>query len=164
MERGKIQVYYGNGQGKTSAALGNAIRAASNGSSVIVIQFMKGSTDSEYLKRLEPEVRFFRFERSPEGFDDLNDEEKQEEKQNIENGLNYARKVLATDECDLLVLDEVLGLPEEGMATENDITGILKAKSLMASVIMTGRNLPDSIRQEADEVYNIVSEKQRDQT
>jgi cob(I)alamin adenosyltransferase len=164
MERGKIQVYYGNGQGKTSAALGNAIRAASNGSSVIVIQFMKGSTDSEYLKRLEPEVRFFRFERSPEGFDDLNDEEKQEEKQNIVNGLNYARKVLATDECDLLVLDEVLGLPEEGMATENDITGILKAKSLMASVIMTGRNLPDSIRHEADEVYNIVSEKQRDQT
>lgn len=164
MERGKIQVYYGNGQGKTSAALGNAIRAASNGSSVIVIQFMKGSTDREYLKRLEPEVRFFRFERSPEGFDDLNDEEKQEEKQNIVNGLNYARKVLATDECDLLVLDEVLGLPEEGMATENDITGILKAKSLMASVIMTGRNLPDSIRQEADEVYNIVSEKQRNQT
>ena len=56
MDKGIIQIYYGEGQGKTSAALGNAIRKASNGQSAYVVQFMKGQLDTEYLPRLEPEV------------------------------------------------------------------------------------------------------------
>lgn len=43
MDKGIIQIYYGEGQGKTSAALGNAIRKASNGQTAYVVQFMKGS-------------------------------------------------------------------------------------------------------------------------
>ena len=94
-----------------------------------------------------------------ECFQDLSDEQKEEEKQNIINGLNFAKKALVTEECDLLVLDEILGVVEEGMTTEEELLNVLKARSLFTSVILTGTNLPESIKDFADEVMNIVSEK-----
>ena len=159
MDKGIIQIYYGEGQGKTSAALGNAIRKASNGQSAYVGQFMKGQLDTEYLTRLEPEVKVFRFERCSEGFDALDEAEKQEQKQNIQNGLNFAKKALVTGQCDMLVLDEVLGLVKEGMATEDQILEVLQAKSLYTDVILTGRDSLPRVFDMADNILNIVPEK-----
>ncbi len=159
MDKGIIQIYYGEGQGKTSAALGNAIRKASNGQSAYVVQFMKGQLDTEYLTRLEPEVKVFRFERCSEGFDALDEAEKQEQKQNIQNGLNFAKKALVTGQCDMLVLDEVLGLVKEGMATEAQILEVLQAKSLYTDVILTGRDSLPRVFDMADNILNIVPEK-----
>lgn len=159
MENGIIQVYYGNGTGKTSAALGNAIRRAAKGESVIIIPFLKGQLDTEYLGRLEPEIRTFTFERSPVCFSELSPEERNEEKQNIINGLAFAKKVVTTGECDLLVLDEVLGLVSEGIATEDEILEVISARSPLMGVIMTGTELPEDIRKTADQVMNIVAEK-----
>lgn len=159
MDKGIIQIYYGEGQGKTSAALGNAIRKASNGQSAYVVQFMKGQLDMEYLTRLEPEVKVFRFERCSEGFDALDEAEKQEQKQNIQNGLNFAKKALVTGQCDMLVLDEVLGLVKEGMATEDQILEVLQAKSLYTDVILTGRDSLPRVFDMADNILNIVPEK-----
>ena len=159
MDKGIIQIYYGEGQGKTSAALGNAIRKASNGQSAYVVQFMKGQLDTEYLTRLEPEVKVFRFERCSEGFDALDEAEKQEQKQNIQNGLNFAKKALVTGQCDMLVLDEVLGLVKEGIATEDQILEVLQAKSLYTDVILTGRDSLPRVFDMADNILNIVPEK-----
>lgn len=159
MDKGIIQIYYGEGQGKTSAALGNAIRKASNGQSAYVVQFMKGQLDTEYLTRLEPEVKVFRFERCSEVFDALDEAEKQEQKQNIQNGLNFAKKALVTGQCDMLVLDEVLGLVKEGMATEDQILEVLQAKSLYTDVILTGRDSLPRVFDMADNILNIVPEK-----
>ena len=159
MDKGIIQIYYGEGQGKTSAALGNAIRKASNGQSAYVVQFMKGQLDTEYLTRLEPEVKVFRFERCSEGFDALDEAEKQEQKQNIQNGLNFAKKALVTGQCDMLVLDEVLGLVKEGMATEDQILEVLQAKYLYTDVILTGRDSLPRVFDMADNILNIVPEK-----
>ena len=159
MDKGIIQIYYGEGQGKTSAALGNAIRKASNGQCAYVVQFMKGQLDTEYLTRLEPEVKVFRFERCSEGFDALDEAEKQEQKQNIQNGLNFAKKALVTGQCDMLVLDEVLGLVKEGMATEDQILEVLQAKSLYTDVILTGRDSLPRVFDMADNILNIVPEK-----
>lgn len=159
MDKGIIQIYYGEGQGKTSAALGNAIRKASNGQSAYVVQFMKGQLETEYLTRLEPEVKVFRFERCSEGFDALDEAEKQEQKQNIQNGLNFAKKALVTGQCDMLVLDEVLGLVKEGMATEDQILEVLQAKSLYTDVILTGRDSLPRVFDMADNILNIVPEK-----
>ena len=159
MDKGIIQIYYGEGQGKTSAALGNAIRKASNGQSAYVVQFMKGQLDTEYLTRLEPEVKVFRFERCSEGFDALDEAEKQEQKQNIQNGLNFAKKALVTGQCDMLVLDEVLGLVKEGMATEDQILEVLQAKSLYTDVILTGRDSLPRVFDMAENILNIVPEK-----
>lgn len=155
----KIQVYYGTGAGKTSAALGNAIKAVGNGSSVIIIQFLKGMLDEDFIQRLEPEIRAFRFERSVSCFRDLSEEEKVEEKQNILNGLNFAKKVLTTGECDVLVLDEVLGLVDEGLIKEEELVEIMKSGFPSTQLIATGTKLPEGIREAADQVLQIVSEK-----
>ena len=63
-----VQVYYGSGKGKTSAAVGQCIRAAGLGQSVIIIQFLKGKDAEEFsfLNRLEPDIKLFRFERENE--------------------------------------------------------------------------------------------------
>ncbi len=160
MEQGIIQVYYGEGKGKTSAALGNAIRRASTGASVYLITFLKGQLNSDILSRLEPEMKCFRFERSYCAYSELNEEEKNEERANIINGLNFAKKALTTGECDILILDEILGACAEGAVPAEDVIETLKARSPFTTVIMTGRKLPDPLREVADQVLNIVPEKE----
>ena len=159
MEKGTIQVYYGNGQGKSAAALGNAINAAASGQSCIIIQFLKSEISSEYFEKLEPGIRLFRFERAKEGFENLTEEQKQDEKMNILNGLNYAKKVLGTGECDLLVLDEILGVVDEGIISEDDLLEALEGRAINTSVIMTGQNMLPGLFEIADSVLNLQPEK-----
>ena len=98
MNAGIMKVYYGNGKGKTMAAIGRGILEASEGNPVIVIQFLKSKNQEEmsFLGRLEPEFKLFRFEKSSAGFEELSQEQREEEMRNIRNGLNFARKVLTT--------------------------------------------------------------------
>ncbi len=159
MEKGSIVVYYGNGQGKSAAALGNAIRYASQGRTTTIIQFLKSETNTEYLSKLEPEIKLFRFERSKEDFQNLTDEQKQEEIINIQNGLNYAKKVLGTGESDLVILDEVLGVLDEGIVSEQDVLCALEGRSYSANVILTGLNITRGIFEIADSVLNVKPEK-----
>ena len=114
MKQGLIHIYSGDGHGKSPAALGKAVMAAAAGERVVIIQFLKGRglQDTEFIRRLEPEIKIFRFEKSETDFVALSEDKKQEEIVNIKNGLNFAKKVLTTGECDLLILDEVLGLIE----------------------------------------------------
>ncbi len=159
MEKGTIQVFYGNGQGKSAAALGNAIRFASQGKKCIIIEFLKSETNTDYFEKLEPEIKLFRFERSKDGFENLTEEQKEEEKINILNGLNYAKKVLGTGECDLLILDEFLGVLDEGIVDEEDIISALNNKSLITNVILTGQNMSQGLFKIADSVLKLESEK-----
>ena len=59
MEKGLIQVYSGEGHGKSAAALGRAIQVASAGEDVVLINFLKGYQNEAFLKRMEPEVKNF---------------------------------------------------------------------------------------------------------
>ena len=124
MKDSTIQVICGPGKGKTASALGRGISALIHGKNVIMVQFLKGSMDSdnmEVLKRLEPEFKLFRFEKSPVVFDQLSEEEKEEARINIRNGLNFSKKVLVTGECDILILDEILGILDEGILTLEEL-------------------------------------------
>ncbi|MDE6619477.1 MAG: cob(I)yrinic acid a,c-diamide adenosyltransferase [Lachnospiraceae bacterium] len=155
MEKGLIQVYSGDGHGKSAAALGRAIQVASAGKDVVIINFLKGNQNEEFLKRMEPEIKIFRFEKSAEEFAQLSDERKQEESYNIKNGLNFAKKVLTTGECGLLILDEVLGLIDNGIITMEDLSHILEARSEDVDIILTGIRLNDEVCQLADEIFRI---------
>ncbi|MCI9428192.1 MAG: cob(I)yrinic acid a c-diamide adenosyltransferase [Eubacterium sp.] len=160
MATGSVQVYYGAGRGKSPAAFGRALRAASEGKTVFIIQFFKGKTDDvvEYLKRLEPEIKIFRFEKSDEYFDELSEEEQKEEARNIKNGINFAKKVLATGECDMLILDEVLGLVDHGLIQTEEFEQLISAKLDETDLILTGWVLDDSLRPYIDEVYHLIPE------
>lgn len=154
---GLVQVYYGEGRGKSTAALGSAIQMASKGKTAIIIQFLKAKNEDEYgfISRLEPELRLFRFEKFKESYADLSSDEKKEEIVNIRNGLNYAKKVLSTGECDLLVLDEILGLVEEGITTGEEICRIFENRAESTQVILTGQKFVESVRGIADAVYKV---------
>ena len=150
-----VQVFYGPGKGKTTAAVGQCIRAASLGQSVIIIQFLKGKDAEEFnfLERLEPDIKLFRFEKSEESYDLLLPPQQKEEKQNILNGFNFAKKVIDTGECDVLVLDEVLGLLDIGLIEVSDIIKLIELRDDYTRLVLTGRNLPEELR----EYVNIIS-------
>lgn len=160
MTKGFVHIYAGDGRGKSPAAIGRAIQAATEGKKVIIIQFLKGRglQDSDFLKRLEPEIKIFHFEKSDENYEELAEEKKAEESQNIKNGVNFAKKVLATESCDLLVLDEMLGLAEKEIITEEEIKELLAARG-NTDVILTGVKLSDDICILADEVSKIETVK-----
>lgn len=159
MEDGLIQIYYGEGAGKTSAALGHAIRCAGRGGTVYFVRFLKEQMNSEFYERLEPELKFFRFERSPAKYEDQTEEQHIEEKKHLQNGINFARKVMMTDECDMLILDEVLGAIEAGMVEEVELLAALEAHHTSMRVILTGRGLTEAIAKKADSILNITKEK-----
>ena len=159
MEQGKIHIFTGDGRGKTPAALGSALQAACKGLDVVIIQFLKGKglEDSEFVRRLEPEIKLFRFEKSETDFNELSEEDKAEEIQNIRNGMNYARKVLSTGECDLLILDEVLGLIDNQIITEQELAEVLSVKQEHTTVILTGITFSDGVCALADQISKIES-------
>lgn len=160
MDRGNLYIYTGEGRGKSQAALGSAIQVAMAGGNVVLIQFLKGkgSEDSEFMRRLEPELKVFCFEKSDENFEELSEERKTDEIANIKNGIGYAKKVLSTGECDLLILDEVLGLVEKGILDSEELKSLLESRG-STEVILTGINLSDEVCALADGVSKIETVK-----
>lgn len=160
MKKGYVEVYCGSGRGKTSLALGQSLKACAEKKSVIIIQFLKGKEKGElnFLEKADVDVKVFRFEKSEKYYDELNEEERQEQKGNIRNGLNYARKVLQTHECDLLVLDEILGLPEHGIATWEEIGEILSMANCNIHLVLTGRNYNGELKEYVNEVTKLETE------
>ena len=159
MKDSMIQVICWPGKGKTASALGRGVSALIRGKNVIMVQFLKGSMDSdnmEVLKRLEPEFKLFRFEKSPMVFDRLSDEEKEEARINIRNGLNFSKKVLVTGECDILILDEILGILDEGIITLEELCALItQARQSEAELIMTGTVYPAALDEWVDEVTKL---------
>ena len=142
MAKGLVYIYAGDGRGKSPAALGRALQAAMEGANVVIIQFLKGSSAKK----------------SDENYEDLSETKKQEENANIRNGINFARKVLATRECDLLILDEVLRLTEKGIVPVEELKAILECRE-DTDIILTGVRLSDEICILADEVSKIDTVK-----
>lgn len=160
MAEGLIHIYAGDGRGKSPAALGRAVLAAVEGKRVVIIQFLKGKGlgDADFLRRMEPEIKVFHFEKADENFEKLPEEKKQEEISNIKNGINFAKKVLTTGECDLLILDEVLGLVEKNIITVEEFKGFLESRG-ETDIILTGITLNDEICVLADQVSRIETVK-----
>ncbi len=156
MAKGMVSVYTDDGCGKVPAALGKAVLAAVEGKRVVIIQFLKGRGlgDSGFLRRMEPEIKIFHFEKSDENYEELTEEKKQEEIVNIRNGMGYAKKVLTTRECDLLILDEMLGLVEKGIVSVEDVKALVECRD-ETCVILTGIRLDERICSLADEASRI---------
>ena len=158
MESGIIQAFYGTGKGKTSAAVGQALRELQHEQRITMIQFLKGKVADEFqvLDRLEPDVQIFRFDKSDVSYCDLSESEKEEEKANILNGFNFSKKVLETGESDVIILDELLGLIDLGILTEDDVEDLLRIQGDYRKLIITGTKLPEQIRAYVDEVSEIL--------
>ena len=158
MKKGIVQVLCGEGSGKSACAIGLAVKAAGSNQNIVIIQFLKGKNEEgEMSRRLEPEIKVFSFEKSEKPFCQLSEEEKKEEASNMRNGVNFAKKVLSTRDCDVLILDEILGLVDCGIIEAADIARLLEAKDEDVDVIMTGIVFPEELNSCVDRVTRIDS-------
>lgn len=160
MSRRYIHIFCGVGMGKTSAALGKGFREASNGKSVVVIRFLKKKHTCErevFFKQLEPQIRLFRFEKFPQNYESLTEQEKAEENLNIKNGLNFARKVIQTEECDVLILDEILGLTDRGIVTMDDLKKLIDQVGSGMELYLTGTSRCEELWPYVDEVTEMTT-------
>lgn len=158
MNNGRIEVICGHGHGKTALAMGKGLQAAAEQKEVIMIQFLKGCVhegERRILERMEPEFKVFRFEKADAFFEKLTEEEKAEEMRNIRNGFHFAKKVVATGECDLLILDEVLGLVNQNIVALEEFEQLLKAKNDGMSLLLTGTEFPKELAPWADMFFTI---------
>lgn len=162
MKKGTKIVMYGPGHGKSAAAIGFGVIGAAKNQKVIIVQFLKGILDEKgagFLKRVEPEMKVFRFERSRGFFEDLPEEQKKEEIFNLKNGFNFARKVMATGECDVLILDEVLGLVDRGVISKDEFIHFLETADEEIELVMTGRVCPEEIKPYVDQISYVENIK-----
>lgn len=156
LERGFVQIYTGDGKGKTTAALGQGLRAAGRGLKVYLVQFLK-TTDSGELHSaawLKGNFEVFRFETEKGFFWTLTPEQKELLKSEIRTAMGFVKKVLKENKCDILILDEVAAVLTNGLYDANELAGIIKNKPDTMEVIMTGRNMPEEIMKLA----NLITE------
>ncbi len=144
-----IQVYTGEGKGKTTAAFGLALRALGNGKKVVILQFMKGRKDVGEFKmgtKIQG-LEIHQFGR-PEFVDPMNplpiDFELAKE------GLKFAQRVLKERKHDLLILDEVNVALKFGLLKTVDILALMKSAPKTMEVVLTGRGAPKEVIEKAD--------------
>lgn len=161
METGLVQVYCGYGKGKTTAAIGQGIRATGRGLKVIMIQFLKGGPSGELksLAKLEPEFKVFRFEKDRDFYFALSVAEKDELKTEVINALQFAKKVFDTKECDILILDEILSVVENNIIDDTELKAFIRSKPCSMELILTGRKLPLSLAEDMDYISEISQAK-----
>ncbi|MHC1707880.1 MAG: cob(I)yrinic acid a,c-diamide adenosyltransferase [Bacteroidales bacterium] len=145
--RGYIHLYTGNGKGKTTAAIGLAIRAAGSGKKVFIAQFVKGMpySEIEILKKL-PEITLEQY-----GLDCfIINQPEQEDILAARKGLSVVKEIILNNGCDILVLDEVCIALYYHLFEAEELIQLLKEKPLKMEIILTGRYAPKSLFEVAD--------------
>lgn len=160
---GPIHIYTGDAAGKTSAALGRALRAIGHGQRVVIIQFLKGRTDTGEYKiadRLAPEYEIYQYG-TEEFIDMYNPSENDVGRAN--EGLEAVRKAMET-EPDVLVLDEICYACAYSLVKTRDVVELLEDKPKKTYVILTGRSAPKDLIAIADIATELADLKERDCT
>lgn len=152
---GLIQVFTGNGKGKTTAALGTAIRAVGAGMKVAIVVFDKGG--SHYSERLVAEKFDGQLTFFPTGMDRIDPKTNKfrfgvtdEDRGEAERGLQIVRDLLSRHEHQLVVLDEINSTVSLGMLDESAVRDVITSKPDDVELILTGRNCPESFKDLAD--------------
>jgi cob(I)alamin adenosyltransferase len=180
---GLVQVFTGNGKGKTSASLGIALRASGQGFRVYMIQFLKSGDTGElfavkkYLPGIkivqfgkdvldEKQVKIFQFDgegtigpvgpKNGKYYIFLPDREEQEPSR---RALEHAFHVANSGQVDILILDEVNNAMDKGIITIEEVMKLINEKPENVELILTGRDCPAEIRERADLVSEIMEVK-----
>ena len=156
---GLIHIYYGNGKGKTTAAIGLSIRALGSGKQVVFAQFLKNGTSSELniLKGLKGiNIRFLSTHR---GFYKKQDDEERKLTAKECRELFDSIVQQSRDGAQLLVLDEIVSAFNYDIISEKELIDFLKNKPEELEIVMTGRSPSQSLLDAADYVTEMKKVK-----
>ncbi len=156
---GYVQVYTGNGKGKTTAALGLAFRAAGYGFRTYIAQFLKGrrTGEGEAAQKLSPLIRIEQFGR--EGFLIIKDGPEDEDVTRALAGLKRALEAMLSNEYRIVVLDEVNTAVHFGILPEREVLDFLDRRPPGVELVLTGRYAPESFLDRADLVTDMKDVK-----
>lgn len=148
--RGYIQIYTGEGKGKTTAALGLALRAAGQGLTITMLQFLKGDMDIGEVKAASSLLP--RFTIIPTGQPHFIPECKPtaEDKGYVGKAMELTNKTIVEGSADVLILDEVNVAVSLGLVPEEWILSIMRKKPAGMELVLTGRNATPAMIQMAD--------------
>jgi len=170
LEKGLVQVYTGDGKGKTTAALGLALRAVGHGLRVCFIQFMKGQFESgerEAAERLAPalEIRAFGSARWGDATKALPGTPwwelppSDEDRARAQEGLAFAQESVASGRYDIVVLDEVFSTLRRELIALEQVMELLRSKPEHVELVLTGRDAPAEVLGAADLVTEMKAVK-----
>ncbi len=154
-----IQVYTGDGKGKTTAALGLALRAVGHGRKVVIIQFMKGQERTGEVKaaeKLSPWLIIKPMGRS--GFINK-DKPDPKDKALALKALDYAREIMVKEPIDILILDEINVALAFGLLPLEAVLEFLSLKPAALELVLTGRYADPKIMEKADLVTEMKNQK-----
>ena len=158
LQHGYIQVYTGNGKGKTTASLGLAMRALGRGWKVLIVMFTKGGNDygeliffSTLCPELKDKVKIVQagLDRIVYSTNMSADDSKQ-----IQKGWEIAKKAIQNDEYQLIILDEANIALDLKLIDLNEMIDVLKNKPEEMEIVLTGRNA----KEEIIDIAHLVSE------
>ncbi|MFW9969492.1 MAG: cob(I)yrinic acid a,c-diamide adenosyltransferase [Candidatus Odinarchaeota archaeon] len=135
LKEGFVQVYFGRGKGKTTAAIGQAIRAIGHGFKVYMIQFMKGNYkygEIEAIKNIP------NFELKQFGSPDLIAEPSDFDIEEGKRALDYANEIIMSDEYDIVILDEIGVAISMNVIPIEPVLELIKSKPDKVELILTG--------------------------
>jgi len=151
IKKGLVLVFTGQGKGKTSAALGTALRSVGHGQRVAIIQFIKGTWHSGELEALKkfPQIEVYQ---AGAGFYQIREDKLPEEvhQKAAQQGLQLAQEKLFSKEYNLVILDEINNAVETNLIDEHDLVELIKLKPLKVNLLITGRNAKPSVIELAD--------------
>lgn len=152
IKNGLLIVYTGNGKGKTSAALGAAVRAAGYHLKVIMIQFIKGSWHYGEIDGAKLLAPYFTLEQMGKGFYKIIDDNlpEEEHKKAARAGIERAIEVLQGGTYDIVILDEINNALKTGLITLEEMERVIRAKKPNSHLILTGRKAHPKIIEMAD--------------
>lgn len=160
MKQSCIHIYCGDGKGKSTAAMGLTIRAAGSGNKVVLTQFMKSGSSSEF-KVLEnlPQVKIFKCTKNFGFLWNMSEEKKAEAKQAYTELFEQVAKAAVEEEAFLLVMDEFMSAYNYGMLDKEKALSFLKNKPETLEVVLTGRDPAPELVELADYVSEICKRK-----
>ena len=148
-----LLLYTGDGKGKTTAALGSALRAWGHGAKVLFVQFLKG-----FIESGEQRIAKENFEVFVVAWEGFVKEVTDEVRRRFAAGLETARSKIAEKRPDFLVLDELCVALNMGLCTKEQAEALIKTALKNAHVVVTGRNCPGWLINMADTVTEIRDE------
>ena len=160
METGLIHIYFGDGKGKTTAAIGLAVRAKGCGKQVVFAQFLKGRHTGEINLLKDIGVKVIRSEKDLGFCFNMTDEQKEIWRAEQSRLFDEVRDAVSGDEAvDLLVLDESLNALDRDLLDEEALKEFVMRKPDGLEIVLTGRPAPPWLMDRADYVTEMKKHK-----